>query len=816
MEQLERDIAKVNKRLPKTTNNIRKTGRAAATASGNIQRLGIAFRTTLAPIVAITGGLALLNKALNTVGERGAALDVLRSGLVGLVDDAGAAADELLNVADRLGKATLFDEEDFTAQFKLLTSFRNIGVDAYERVATAAADIATKIGSGPKEAVLQLAKALEDPAKRVTDLSRAGTVFTEQQKEQIKALQESGDLLGAQELVLKEIEKQYGGAAKAAGSAGFAGALDSLGESWRDLLEQFGKSSESDAVNLLNGVAKGLDFVKENFDILSETAGSVVDVFKEPFVALFEGIESVTGPVDGFRENFRGTLAVISKLLTDLTQNVITPVFKFAGKVIGQVGRLVAGLAAQIAKIVPEIVTTITGALRTLAAAFARFINATPIGLLTKLFGIDSGQLVTAPLRAFANGVDNLASSVGNYGDELRAAADAANLPGASAVTGGNPFAGAGPRGANPKPGDIVGGEAFNGPRSSSASKGLDFRDAERFEQLIKDRERAAAGLLRTALDNQAILKEDNELEKIKLRGMIEVQNIAIKYGQEAEKVVSARERELLVLSQAAEVQNSQTRTTQELNAELERIAANEEKIVGPWEQLAAEAIPQVGQAIQESIVTAIDAAVTGTKDLGEELRNIASSLLRSLGGLFINAGLNGIGGALNLPTFASGGVLPSNGPAIVGEAGPELAFSNGGRTTIVPMDAFADARAAMGGGLSSSAGAADDTTLFGGGDSMYNSSTANNAFADNRSSISNTRSVYQSSAEQTSYQEAVSAVMGSSGSMVIETQVINGIEYATVGELQAATAAATKAARAEVFAEMKSNPGLRRKVGLK
>ena len=36
-------------------------------------------------------------------------------------------------------------------------------------------------------------------------------LFTEQQKEQIKALQASGDLLGAQEIILKEIEAQYGG-----------------------------------------------------------------------------------------------------------------------------------------------------------------------------------------------------------------------------------------------------------------------------------------------------------------------------------------------------------------------------------------------------------------------------------------------------------------------------------------------------------------------------------------------------------------------------------------------------------------------------
>ena len=146
-------------------------------------------------------------------------------------------------MADKLGKTTLFDEEDFTATFKLFTSFRNIGVDSYERVGEAAADIATKLGTAPKDAALQLAKALEDPAKQVTALARSGTVFTEQQKEQIKTLQASGDLLGAQEIILKEIEAQYGGAAKAAGAAGFAGALDSLGESWRDFLEVLGQSS---------------------------------------------------------------------------------------------------------------------------------------------------------------------------------------------------------------------------------------------------------------------------------------------------------------------------------------------------------------------------------------------------------------------------------------------------------------------------------------------------------------------------------------------------------------------------------------------
>ena len=83
-------------------------------------------------------------------------------------------------------------------------------------MAKAAADVAQITGQDVKSALLQLSKALEEiqPVED-TDLSRSGTVFTEQQKEQIKALQESGRLIEAQNLVLREIEKQYGGAAEA-------------------------------------------------------------------------------------------------------------------------------------------------------------------------------------------------------------------------------------------------------------------------------------------------------------------------------------------------------------------------------------------------------------------------------------------------------------------------------------------------------------------------------------------------------------------------------------------------------------------------
>jgi hypothetical protein len=81
-----------------------------------------------------------------------------------------------------LGEATLFNEEDFRKGFGLLTSFGNIGTSNYQRVAKAAADVAQTSGTDVSSAFMQLAKALNDPAKGLSALSRSGIQFSEDQK----------------------------------------------------------------------------------------------------------------------------------------------------------------------------------------------------------------------------------------------------------------------------------------------------------------------------------------------------------------------------------------------------------------------------------------------------------------------------------------------------------------------------------------------------------------------------------------------------------------------------------------------------------
>jgi hypothetical protein len=122
------------------------------------------------------------------------------------------------------------------ATFKNLTKTVGTAGGAFDRATIAALDMAAAgFGSAENNAV-QLGKALEDPIKGIAALSKSGVTFTEQEKEKIKVLTESGNLLEAQDIVLKAIEGQVGGTAAASASSfdkmrfALAAVSDTIGE----------------------------------------------------------------------------------------------------------------------------------------------------------------------------------------------------------------------------------------------------------------------------------------------------------------------------------------------------------------------------------------------------------------------------------------------------------------------------------------------------------------------------------------------------------------------------------------------------------
>jgi hypothetical protein len=118
------------------------------------------------------------------------------------------------------------------ATFANLTATVDTAGGAFDRATVAALDMAAAgFGSAESNAV-QLGKALEDPIKGINALTRSGITFTDAEKEKIKTMVESGNVLDAQTMILEAIEKQVGGTAEATatGSQKMALALGNVSE----------------------------------------------------------------------------------------------------------------------------------------------------------------------------------------------------------------------------------------------------------------------------------------------------------------------------------------------------------------------------------------------------------------------------------------------------------------------------------------------------------------------------------------------------------------------------------------------------------
>lgn len=167
---------------------------------------------------------------------------------------AGVTAEELTEMAAAFQRVTTFgDEEILSAQSQLLT-FTNITRETFEQATEAVLNLSTRMGTDLRSAVVQIGKALNDPILGVTALAKAGIQFTDQQRAMIRSLVESGDLLGAQRMILAELETQFGGSARAARDT-FGGALKAVQNAAGDLLEAEG-GGITDLTGKLNELAE--------------------------------------------------------------------------------------------------------------------------------------------------------------------------------------------------------------------------------------------------------------------------------------------------------------------------------------------------------------------------------------------------------------------------------------------------------------------------------------------------------------------------------------------------------------------------------
>ena len=220
---------------------IRKSVKNSAGGFNQLETGVLAVGTAATAVAA--GGLLLMKKGLeDTIGLANVQEDA-EVKLAGVIRATGGAAGfttgELKTMAAGFQEVTTTGDETVIQAQSVLATFKQIKGDQFRDATQAALDMQTVVGGDLQGSVTRLGKALNDPVRGVSALNRVGVTFNETQKATIKRLQQSGDIMGAQKVILNELESEFGGTAAALRGT-FKGSVDSAANAWGDLYEQTG------------------------------------------------------------------------------------------------------------------------------------------------------------------------------------------------------------------------------------------------------------------------------------------------------------------------------------------------------------------------------------------------------------------------------------------------------------------------------------------------------------------------------------------------------------------------------------------------
>ena len=245
--RLEADVRKFDKgmktaekRLKKVETQTKKTTKATKKMEKGMSQMGGVMKKVFAGAAAIA-----VFKFFKGAVQRAEALNSAYAITAQVIKQTGGAANvtagQIKELSAEQSRLTGIDKELVTQSNNVLLTFKNVSNqvgksnDIFNQASGLILDMATVMGTDAKSGAIQLGKALNDPILGVSALNRVGIQFTDTQKEQIKNFQDSGDLMSAQKIILKELEDQLGGTAEAA-----ADSTAKIGNAFKDVSEAFG------------------------------------------------------------------------------------------------------------------------------------------------------------------------------------------------------------------------------------------------------------------------------------------------------------------------------------------------------------------------------------------------------------------------------------------------------------------------------------------------------------------------------------------------------------------------------------------------
>ena len=722
--EMSADDAKFRRTLARSSRDADKWGRDI--------RKGLGLGSILSGVAVGT----LLGKVVSATKKQEQAVAQLEAGLASTGGVVGRSLEELQSKAEELQKVTTFGDEDIIqAQAQLLT-FTNVTGEAFDKTIESALDLSARFGTDLKSSVLQLGKAMNDPVTQMSALSRSGVTFSKVQKDMVKSLVESGDLLGAQKVILKELETQFGGSAEAARDT-FGGALEGLSGALGDLMEADGDGL-SDAKEAVEGVTAALQdpATVSGADALVSSLLRLTTIpinFFSEFGSFGEQLAANAAAIGGNLSAYDELEQKIKDVDRALKGGFSTPL-KFIGVDDAELNKLKESLAAQQKALSagPSFIADNIAELR---------------GLDKKI--METGEMLTKALAAEGRGVNQF-GAIDAFKAQLNQFAERrdkllSDAPTASFLDGLNNDAGGKPKAdrptepsllppPGPTPAEIAAQEAA-AKREAAALRAIQSRGASITQSVLKPNELYKKQLIEldSLLAKNIITEETHTRKQLEYKTALDDSMGVVDLYSEAQRILAEQMDPLDAQLQAlADDQSLLNKAWLEGQLSADKFALGmssiDQKMVDLQEGLeettddlsvfADQAARNMQDSFADFLFDPFEDGLSGLADnFAKTLQRMAAdaaaaSLFKQLGvESFLNNGLSGSGGAANLvegewdwlrePSgfsdiissasslfggfFAEGGRPDPYKASIVGEAGPEMFIPDGISGQVVP-----------------------------------------------------------------------------------------------------------------------------------
>jgi phage-related minor tail protein len=225
--------------VTKTAGFVSGFGTAEKTVAQSAKRINAQLSNLKKSFVTLFAGASIIAAVRTILHETVEAEDAIKQVEARLKSTGGVSgftAKQLQLFADEMQRLTTFSGEAVLAIETVLLAFTNIRGETLKGATRAILDLSVAMKQDLQASAVQVGKALQDPIKGLTSLQRVGISFSASQQEIIKRLAQTGHVASAQNVVLDELQKKFGGAAEAAAGT-LGGALQQLGNAFGDLLK---------------------------------------------------------------------------------------------------------------------------------------------------------------------------------------------------------------------------------------------------------------------------------------------------------------------------------------------------------------------------------------------------------------------------------------------------------------------------------------------------------------------------------------------------------------------------------------------------